>query len=230
MSRAAATLQSERETDRKTRPDLPVRVNPYRRTEMSSLDVKIVVLGPAGVGKTSIICRYCNGTFIDETLSTIGAGFFTNTKVVDHVEITMMLWDTAGEERFRSVAPSLLRGANGVVLTYDLGSLASFRELDAYMGMFVDTCAFDRENAPVLLLGNKCDLDTRDVPEEVVSEWMARNNVNLHFEVSAKEGTNIEEGFGALLEVFVKHIGEAGVELMQLSTLKPADGGSKRCC
>lgn len=195
---------------------------------MSSLDVKIVVLGPAGVGKTSVICRYCNGTFIGETLSTIGAGFFTNTKVVNKVEVTMMLWDTAGEERFRSVAPSLLRGASGVVLVYDLGSLASFRELDAYMDMFVETCGFDPDEARVLVLGNKSDLEARDVSNDIVTEWLSRNRVKLHFEVSAKEGTNIEEAFEALLRVLVEHAERVDARPLQLTTVP--DHNERRCC
>ena len=83
---------------------------------MSSIDLKIVLLGPAGVGKTCVINRYCNETFIESTQSTIGAGFFPKTITINKTDVNMMIWDTAGEERFKSVAPNLLRGANCLVL------------------------------------------------------------------------------------------------------------------
>ena len=169
---------------------------------MSSLDLKIVVLGSAYVGKTSIINRYCNGTFIEETLSTIGAGFFTNTLNVDGTEVTSMLWDTAGEERFRSVAPSLLRGANGLVLVYDVTQLSSFEDINIYMEMFLDTCKCDPSMAlPVLLLGNKCDLEPIVQPEQV-EEWKIKNHVTYSGLVSAKTGENVNE----LMQGFIRSL------------------------
>lgn len=170
---------------------------------MSSLDLKIVVLGSAFVGKTSIINRYCNATFIEDTLSTIGAGFFTRTMNIDGTEVTIMLWDTAGEERFRSVAPSLLRGANGLVLVYDLTQPNSFKDIDIYMEMFLDTCNVDPTyTLPVLLLGNKCDLN-RAVSVETVEEWKRKNKVVFSYEVSAKTGEKVEEAFQKLIESLV---------------------------
>jgi GTPase SAR1 family protein len=65
----------------------------------ATADLKIVVLGAAGVGKMSIITRYCNNTLKEQTASTIGAGFFTHTTEVNDVEMTIMIGDTAGEER-----------------------------------------------------------------------------------------------------------------------------------
>ena len=170
---------------------------------MSSLDLKIVVLGSAYVGKTSIINRYCNSTFIEDTLSTIGAGFFTRTMNVDGTEVTIMLWDTAGEERFRSVAPSLLRGANGLVLVYDLTNPNSFKDIDLYMEMFLDTCNVDPTlTLPVLLLGNKNDL-VRTITPETVEEWKRKNKVVFSYEVSAKTGENVEKAFQTLVESLV---------------------------
>ena len=125
----------------------------------SSIDLKVVVLGVASVGKTSIINRYCNDSFREDSLSTIGAGFFTHSIKINDTEVTLMLWDTAGEERFRSVAPSLLRGSNGLVLVYDVTNVQSFNELEIYLEMFLDVVNVNAMSVmPVLLLGNKTDL------------------------------------------------------------------------
>lgn len=169
----------------------------------SNVNLKIVFLGSAFVGKTAVINRYCNDTFSDGSVSTIGAGFFTRTEVIGEEEITMTLWDTAGEERFRSVTPSLLRGANGLVLVFDLTSANSFHDIDIYLDMFLDSCKVDTTKPlPVLLLGNKNDLENKVVPDEMIQRWKERANVKLYFPVSAKTRDGIAE---AMLE-FLKEL------------------------
>ena len=170
-----------------------------------NLDLKIVVLGSSFVGKTSLINRYCNGTFIENTRSTIGAGFFTHSLSFENTEVTVMLWDTAGEERFRSVAPSLLRGANGLILVFDLTSTDSFNDIDTYMDMFLDTCKVDpNQNPPVLLLGNKCDINEiqQKVTTEMIEKWKQKNHVTQYYKVSAKDGSGVDSAF----EEFVKSL------------------------
>lgn len=170
----------------------------------ASFDFKVVVLGATSVGKTSLIYRYCNGTFLNETISTIGAAFFAHTLVHRGKEVTLMLWDTAGEERFRSVAPSLLRGASGIVLVFDVQSYVSFRELDIYMDMFLDMFEVnDDVELPVILLGNKIDLEGRDVDDDKVQEWMKKNRVTHFKYVCAKTGENVDEAFMELVEVLL---------------------------
>ena len=169
-----------------------------------SFDFKVVVLGATSVGKTSLIYRYCNGTFLNETISTIGAAFFAHTLVHCGKEVTLMLWDTAGEERFRSVAPSLLRGASGIVLVFDVQSYDTFRELDIYMDLFLDMFEVnDDAELPVILLGNKIDLEKRDVSDDKVREWMNRNRVTHFRYVCAKTGEGVDEAFMELVEVLL---------------------------
>ena len=195
---------------------------------ISSLDLKIVVLGSAYVGKTSLINRYCNGTFIEETLSTIGAGFFTNTLNIDGIEVTSMLWDTAGEERFRSVAPSLLRGANGLVLVYDVTQLQSFEDVNIYMEMFLDTCKCDPSIAlPVLLLGNKCDL-VPVVQQEQVEEWKSKNHVTYSGLVSAKTGQNVND----LMQGFIRSLvnPEVSTETQPIRIVITQTEKKQECC
>lgn len=197
---------------------------------MSSIDLKIVVLGSAFVGKTSIINRYCNGTFLEETLSTIGAGFFTHTMMCEGSEVTAMLWDTAGEERFRSVAPSLLRGANGLVLVFDLTQPESFNDIETYMEMFLDTCKVEPGmSMPVLLFGNKCDLPNRAITKENINDWMKKNKVTHYHDCSAKTGEGIEESFQTFIESLVTpetNIGNTPIKIEVNS--KPKNSGG--CC
>ena len=171
----------------------------------SNLDLKIVVLGPAGVGKTCLIHRFCNGEFLVSSMPTVGAGFFPHTMQIEDTEVSIMLWDTAGDERFKSVIPSLLRGAQGLVLVYDVTSLQTFADLNRYLDLFLDTAEYDpnAEYLPILLLGNKCDMEERDVPQEEINNWLRKNRVKYFKLVSAKTGEGIQDAFKDYLQMFV---------------------------
>jgi small GTP-binding protein len=195
------------------------------------MDIKIVVLGPAFVGKTSIINRYCNNSFNEDTRSTIGAGFFTHTIMVEETEVTMMLWDTAGEERFRSVAPSLLRGANGLVLVFDLSEQATFNEIDTYLDLFLDTCKVDpTQSPPVLLLGNKADLERSTITDETIDKWKTKNHIPLFSAVSAKTGDGVEAAMQKFVEMLVlpdQNRGPMPVQVVITNSQKRRKGS---CC
>jgi small GTP-binding protein len=167
------------------------------------VDRKIVILGTAYVGKTSIIQRYCNGIFQIETLHTIGSGFFTHTVTVDDTEVTLFLWDTAGTERFKSITPSLLRDAHGLVLVYDVSEPSTFSSLDMYLEMFLNTVNIDQSRElPVLVLGNKNDLGPV-VSELTVNAWCEKNGITHNYRVSAKTGQEIDEAMASLVKTLI---------------------------
>lgn len=181
------------------------------------------------MGKTSIIHRYCNGIFQPDTLSTIGAGFFTHTIEIDKMEVTLLLWDTAGEERFRSVAPSLLRGANGLVLVYDVTTATSFDDLNIYLEMFLDNVQVDLScQLPILLLGNKIDMETRQIPETQVTSWCTKNRIVHNYLVSAKTGENIEMAMNVLVESLLNPVQTNDRPTLQLTPVPATD--KKPCC
>ena len=160
-----------------------------------SKDLKVVVLGPHFVGKTCIVNRYCNGSFLKATFPTVGAGFFTHDISLPELDINLMLWDTAGEERFKSVAPTLLHGANGLILVFDVTNMESFLEIDVYFELFINSCQdLSSKELPVLLLGNKCDLaDQQAVDESAVQLWLQKNQVTRFSYVSALTGVGVQE-------------------------------------
>lgn len=168
-----------------------------------SSDFKVVFVGAAGVGKTSLINRYCLNTFSEDTMATIGVSFFSRRVQVEKTEITLLIWDTAGEERFRSVAPSLLRGADGLVIVYDVTRPASLSEVDFYFKMFLDMVKLQHNKLPILLLGNKCDVDCEleaKVNEDEVQNWLRKRNVTMTANVSAKTGENVDEAMFKLAQ------------------------------
>jgi len=168
-----------------------------------SIELKIIVLGTAGVGKTCLINQYCNGTYHESTLNTIGAGFHPKTIILEDKEINIMLWDTAGEERFKSVAPSLIKGANGLILVYEVTSCKSLTELEDYLKMFLDYADVSASSTnSVLLLGNKCDLPHWEVSENTLKQWLDEHQIENSEIVSAKTGMGVESAFTKFLTSF----------------------------
>ena len=202
----------------------------FFKTLMSSLDVKIVVLGAKNVGKTSVINRYCNGTFSDKTKSTIGAGFYTHTCHVGSTTVSMMLWDTAGEERFRSVTPSLLRGTSGLILVFDLQDAETLTELNVYFEMYLNTVEGEDDDYPVIVLGNKCDLGPGAVTDEVVHAWMERNNLKMFERVSALSGDNVDAAFQRFLEDLVKKMETVRLNPVSIAVEPTAPHAEKKKC
>ncbi|KAK6064893.1 Ras family protein [Seiridium cupressi] len=147
---------------------------------MSSLEAKIVVLGSQGVGKTSLLMRYCKGAFNpSQTTSTVGASFMTK-RVVDSdtdTVVRLQIWDTAGQERFRSISRLYYRGANACILCYSITDAKSFAE----MGLWLTEL---RRNLPpdivLHVVGTKADIVARDptrreVPFERCIAYAAEN-------------------------------------------------------
>ncbi|KAL2120608.1 hypothetical protein VTJ04DRAFT_4635 [Mycothermus thermophilus] len=128
----------------------------------STLEAKIVVLGAQGVGKTSLVMRYCKGTFVPSQItSTVGASFLTK-RVVDtdtDTLVRLQIWDTAGQERFRSISRLYYRGANACILCYSITDAKSFDEMGTWLTEL-------RRNLPadivLHVVGTKADIVARD--------------------------------------------------------------------
>ncbi|KAJ2688687.1 hypothetical protein H4218_001569 [Coemansia sp. IMI 209128] len=121
-----------------------------------TIEAKVAILGKQAVGKTSLVTRYVHHTFSDRTPSTIGASFVTAKIDVDGWECRLQLWDSAGQERFRSMTQMYYRGANAVVLVYDITNEDSFKDIDAWVQELKQN--IDMESTVLLLVGNKLDL------------------------------------------------------------------------
>ncbi|KAJ2082157.1 hypothetical protein H4R24_001785 [Coemansia sp. RSA 988] len=121
-----------------------------------TLEAKVAILGKQAVGKTSLVTRYVHQTFSDCTPSTIGAQFATAKIEHDGWDCRLQLWDSAGQERFRAMTQMYYRGANAVVLVYDITSENSFKDIEAWVKELRQN--IDMDNTVLLLVGNKLDL------------------------------------------------------------------------
>ncbi|CAM2116732.1 unnamed protein product [Caretta caretta] len=158
-------------------------------TSRKKVLLKVIILGDSGVGKTSLMNQYVNKKFSNQYKATIGADFLTKEVMVDDRLVTMQIWDTAGQERFQSLGVAFYRGADCCVL-------ASPR---------------DPENFPFVVLGNKIDLENRQVTTKRAQAWCYSKNNIPYFETSAKEAINVEQAFQTIARNALKQ--ETEVEL-----------------
>ena len=157
--------------------------------------IKVVLLGESGVGKTSIISQFTKGLFNQDIMSTNGATFSTKKKEFKEQNkiLSFEIWDTAGQEKYRSLAKMFFKDAAVTLLVYDITNKDSFIEIKDYWMDLV------KENGPeqviMYIVGNKCDLSEKEaVSEEEVRKYAQSQSISLWF-TSAKDSTGIDELF-----------------------------------
>ena len=159
---------------------------------------KFILIGDSTVGKTCILTRFVDGWFKAESDPTIGVEF--GSKVLKSKSgkiVRLQVWDTAGQESFRSITRSYYRGAIGVLLVYDVTNVNSFENLPNWLKDSLDET---NPNIGLVLVGNKSDLESDWKVNKEVAKNFAKDNNLLFLETSAKSGTNIEKIFQILSE------------------------------
>ena len=169
--------------------------------------LKVVLVGESGVGKTSIINQFAKGVFNQDLMSTNGAMFTTIKKEFKDSNgrsklISFEIWDTAGQEKYRSLAKMFFKEASVGLIIYDITSLKSFEEIKKYW------LALVKENAPknliLYIVGNKSDLIGKEVvKEEIAREYAKSENVNFYL-TSAKDRIGIDELFTEIGNIYLK--------------------------
>ncbi|KAL4473777.1 hypothetical protein ABPG74_022641 [Tetrahymena malaccensis] len=166
---------------------------------------KIIMLGETGVGKSQMLQRYTKNKFTDDYVTTIGAEFATTSVQLNNGQVVQVqIWDTAGQEKFRSITRAFYRGAVGAVLVYDIVDYQSFKKCDKWLD---EIKQYNQDNQiAILLVGNKKDLiDKQQVNNQEALNFAQSKNLALAF-CSAKTGDNVKEAFTSLIEeIYQQH-------------------------
>lgn len=163
--------------------------------------IKCVILGDSGVGKTSIIKKFETSHFNTFNETTLGAIYWELTyDYSDNLKIKINFWDTAGQERYQSLIPMYVRNCDIIILTFDLTNMESFHNLKKWH-MFIKN---NYSNSKIIVIGNKEDLSIYHCVENDDVDLFLSNNFKIKpkfFRTSAKENTNIEEVFKYIFQV-----------------------------
>lgn len=188
--------------------------------------IHIIMLGESHVGKTALVRRYHDDTFTSQHITTLGIDFITKEVHKSESEtIIAKIWDTAGQEKFRTITKSFYKQANGILLVFDLTDRESFDKLHSWVSNINETA---EEDVVKFLVGNKLDIaESRAVNREealkIASEYDMR-----YFETSAKYKINVHEVFSELIEDVSKRTTEKGLHSKVLESAAGSRAGY--CC
>ena len=198
---------------------------------------KIIIVGDAGVGESCLLRRFADQSFTDNYINTIGVDFKVRTLEIYGKTVKLNIWDSAGQERFRTIVNTYYRGAHGIIVVYDTTDRDSFEHLPEWLK---DVSELAEPNSKKLLVGTKVDMDgsSRHVSKEAVISFSAAIDVPF-IETSAKTGQNVEQAFNEMTTMLMEDIKSGDLVIGNQNTIK-LDGRSqavtanskqkKKCC
>ncbi|XP_067012082.1 ras-related protein Rab-28 [Anabrus simplex] len=160
--------------------------------ESAETQLKIVIVGEPGSGKTSLASRYCHGEFSRQYYPTAGVDFFLNRTVLSGGRnVTLQIWDVGGQALVGNMLDKYVFGANIVFLVYDVTNLISFENLETWLNAVRAITASQHKKPGIILVGNKCDLEhQRAVRHDRQNKFIQENGLPFHL-VSARTGENV---------------------------------------
>ena len=139
-----------------------------------------------------MLTRFADDDFTENYVTTIGVDFRFRTLRIEDYSVKLQIWDTAGQERYRTITNAYYRGADGIIVVFDLASRESFLNLSDWLDEVKKSAP---EDTMIITFANKCDIyDERQVSEEDIKNFQAKTGIEV-IETSAKSAENVEKGF-----------------------------------
>jgi small GTP-binding protein len=185
--------------------------SPDNSKPIRKIQKKIIVIGEGGVGKTTLLHRSVSNIFVDSTKMTIGTDFFMKKiEIVDDKnvnQVILLLWDFAGQERFRFILKDYIKGAKGVILCFDLTRASTLQKLYDWIDLLKEGGAWENPDVKFFLSGNKKDLvastPTAITPDQV-DIFRKEFNVDLYFETSAMDSSGVSDLFNRVASSMIE--------------------------
>jgi small GTP-binding protein len=197
--------------------------------------INIMTLGNSEVGKTCFILKYTENFFQELYLTTVGIDFKIKNETINNKQYKLFLYDTTGQEKYKSIALNIIKNAQGIILMYDITNKNSFESIPEWIRSIKDAKG---DNFPMILLGNKLDKEDIRIVSEKDGKDLAKEYNMEFFETSNKDGTNIQEAGRALVNEILKSqendIKDSFISKSsnnsKLSKKSPLKNDNKRCC
>ncbi|MFO8018370.1 MAG: Rab family GTPase [Promethearchaeia archaeon] len=165
--------------------------------------IKVITAGEGGVGKTTLLHRYIDDVFLEDTKMTIGVEFFTKDLVINGRNISLQLWDLGGQDRFRFLQKSYAKGAKGALLMFDLTRFQSLERIDQW----IEICRTSDPDLPILFVGTKWDLkDQIQIDDEYAKEIQQEHGFFDYIKVSSLTDENVDEAVEKLVKKILERI------------------------
>jgi len=187
---------------------------------------KILLLGDSSVGKTCFLMRYSDNTFQEIHMSTIGLDYkLKNVQLDDGKIVKIQIWDTAGQDRFRSITKNYYKGAHGIILIYDVTSRKTYENIKNWVTQIKEEVS---EKVTIILVGNKIDDEKNRKVTTEEGQNIAKECGLDFFETSAKSGVNIDSTFNELVKKTVEKYSKLDGKGDKLNNGK--SGKKSGCC
>ena len=172
--------------------------------EKESYDLlfKLILIGDSCVGKSNILLKYLKNEFDPNSRATVGVEFGTKNIILNNKKIKIQIWDTAGEERYRSITSAYYKGAKGAFIVYDITRKSTFDNIDRWIS---DLKLNGDKNICIAILGNKSDLENKREVSKQEGIKKSETHKTAFLETSALNGDNIGKAFDELIEQIVQN-------------------------
>jgi len=190
---------------------------------------RVVLIGSTEVGKTSLVTCFLRHHFEEQSKSTVGAVFHIHERVVDGRKYIMQLWDTAGQEKYRSLGPIYYREAQAALAVFDVANKDSFDDLPKWINDFKR----NTKDAKIFIVGNKIDIPNRQVSSEEIARFATECDDADWFEASAKTTENVPEVFETVLNTLIhesKGLPDTVSFDSESSFPEPNNNNNNSCC
>jgi len=172
------------------------------KNEKKMIDIRLILLGDAGVGKTSIMEKFAKNKYEDTKATTIGIKYETKIIKCKDKSYKIHLYDTAGQEKYKSIISSYYRLGKGFFVVFDLTSESSLNSVQNWIKEI-------QEKSPepdpiIIILGNKNDLENIRISEDIIKKKLENYNNKIYIETSAKANTNITHAFEQMIDLIEK--------------------------
>ena len=192
----------------------------------SDITIKLLLIGNAYVGKTLIVQKFLDNTFSKTTMTTIGVDLQYKVLDINGKKVKYLIWDTAGEDRMKTMTYAYYRGCHVVLIVYDVTSKKSFENVTTWVEC-VDK--FAKTNVLRILVGNKTDLEDKRVISKEEGKKLAEENGLKFYEISAKTMNGLVEMFEDVAKEYVQIYEQKAIKNFQLKKMKETKAKS-RCC
>ena len=198
---------------------------------------KVVLIGDMKVGKTNIVSRYIKNEFNKDSMSTIGVEFGSKELVIEGHNVKVQIWDTAGQEKYKSITNAYYKGAKGAFVVYDITNKNSFDNADNWLN---NLRASADKKCSIILIGNKSDLENKREVSIEQGEEKAKNSEIAFMETSALSGDNIDKAFEIMINEAYKichseMLADVNIDIgksdeLSLKRPKEETPDNKKCC
>ena len=206
--------------------------------EMEEYDmmVKVIIIGDSGVGKTNIMSKFLKNKFMEEWKATVRVEFGSKLFDLNGHKIKAQIWDTAGQEKYKSITGAYFKGSKGALVVYDITQKSTYESLEKWIN---DLKSAGDPKITIILIGNKSDLEENRQVSKEQGEEKAKSFGCAFLETSALSGDNIDKAFNMMVkEIFEKFSNdsaedselESGFKGEDLKLDKVVDKKKKKCC